>query len=77
MLSQKVIRAEDDQDRLMLTLADAKTHAKTYMYTKVDAKTEAKVKTHAVADLPTRQVISAKTELNLHVWSLKRPSATH
>ena len=67
--------AEDDQDRLMLTLADAKTHAKTY--TKVDAKTEAKVKTHAVADLPTRQVIGVKTELSLHVWSLKRPNATH
>ena len=36
-----------------------------------------KKNTHAVADLPTRQGIVAKTELSLHVWSLKRPSATH
>ena len=75
-MTEKVIMAELI-GRLMLTLVDAKTQAKTY--TKVDAKTEAKEeeKTHAVADLPTRQVIVAKTELSLHVWSLKRPSATH
>ena len=61
--------------RLMLTLVDAKTQTKTY--TKVDAKTEANVETHDVADLPARQAIVAKTELSLHVWSLKMPSATH
>ena len=60
---------------LMLTLVDAKTQAKIYM--QVDAKTEAKVETHAVADLPARQAMVAKTELSLHVWSLKMPSATH
>jgi hypothetical protein len=62
--------------RLMLTLVDVKTRQR-HVYTKVDAKSEAKVETHAAADLPTRQVIVAKTELSLHVWSLKMLSATH
>ena len=44
-MTEKVIMAELI-GRLMLTLVDAKTQAKTY--TKVDAKTEAKVETHAV-----------------------------
>ena len=46
------------------------------MLTLVDAKTQANVETHAVADLPARQAMVAKTELSL-VWSLKMPSATH
>ena len=52
--------------RLMLALVDAKTRHR-HAYTKVDAKSEAKVETHAAADLPTRQVIVAKTESSLHV----------
>ena len=50
--------------RLMLTLVDVKTRQR-HVYTKVDAKSEAKVETHAAVDLPTRQVIGAKTELSL------------
>ena len=46
------------------------------MLTLVDAKTQANVETHAVADLPARQAMVAKTELSL-AWSLKMPSATH
>ena len=46
------------------------------MLTLVDAKTQANVETHAIADLPGRQAMVAKTELSLS-WSLKMPSATH